>query len=149
MSATGTAIRASVEARRMAVTVVGLSGAPWGRVLKGAGYEVSLEQWVAYARLESSQLLVLALASPEPEAWDVVRHLRERSSIPVLALVAGLTDDARWHLIGAGADGYLDSASTDEAFLAAVDAVLASVSNTVPLDRLSTRRANTRILSPA
>ncbi|MEX0952351.1 MAG: hypothetical protein WDZ26_00820 [Nitriliruptoraceae bacterium] len=147
MSATGTTIRASVEAQYVAVTVVGLAGAPWARVLEGAGHEVSLEPWIAYARLESSRLLVLAPATPEPEAWDVVRHLRQRSSIPVLALVAGLTDDARWHLIGAGADGYLDSASTDESFLAAVDAVLALDPNTVPSDRLATRRANTRMVS--
>lgn len=142
MSATGTTIRVSVEARRTAVTmtVVGLSGTRWAQVLEGAGYEVSLEPWVAYARLASSRLLVLALATPEPEAWDVVRHLRQRSSIPVLALVPGLTDDARWHLIGAGADGYLDSASTDEEFLAAVDAVLVSASDMMPSSRLATRR---------
>lgn len=148
MSASGTAIRASVEARRAAVAVVGLSGAPWAHVLDGAGYAVSMEQWIEYARLEKIRLLVIAFATPEPEAWDVVRHLRQRSSIPVLAVIDGLVDDSRWHLISAGADGYLDSTCTVMEFLASVDAVLVAVSNPAPSQGRVTRRANTRVHAP-
>lgn len=149
MSTTGTTIRASIEPHRAAVTVVGLSGDRWARVLEDAGYEVSLEPCVSYAQIEPSRLLVLALAPPEPAAWDVVRHLRQRSSILVLALVPGLNDDERWHLIGAGADGYLDSAGPDQRVLSAVEAVLASVSDTASSDGWTARRANTPMGAPA
>lgn len=149
MSTAGTTTRVSVEARLASVIVVGLSGDRWARVLQGTGYEVSSEACPTYAQLGRHRLLVLAMAPPEPDAWDVVRHLRQRSSIPVLALVAGLSDDARWHLIGAGVNGCLDSGSTDAEFLAAVDAILVPVAMALPSDGRTRDRPNVRMASPA
>jgi DNA-binding response OmpR family regulator len=122
----------SVEGRPTSVTiaVVGLLGAPRARALADAGCAVSLEPTIVFARLDVSDLLVLAPGQPEPAAWMLTRHLRERSAIPVLALVPAPTDVDRGLLLDAGADGCLDAASSDDELVIAVDALLARRSKT-------------------
>jgi hypothetical protein len=45
---------------------------------------VALDTSVEFDRIEHSDLLVLALAPPEPTAAEMLAHLRRRSDIPVL-----------------------------------------------------------------
>lgn len=106
------------------VAMVGLLGAPRARALVDAGRAVSLEPTIVFSRLDASDLLVVAPAPPEPAAWALISHLRERSAIRVLALVPAPRDADHRLLSEAGADGCLDAAGTDEDLLAAVDALL-------------------------
>jgi DNA-binding response OmpR family regulator len=116
----------SVEARRTPATVavVGLLGAQRAQVLAAAGCTVVLEPTIVFARLDVSDLLVVAPAPPEPAALALIRHLRERSAIRVLALVPAPSEADRRLLFESGADGCLDAAGTDEDLLAAVGALL-------------------------
>jgi hypothetical protein len=66
------------------VTVVGLLGGPCAVALRAAGHAVALDTSVEFDRIEHSDLLVLALAPPEPTAAEMLAHLRRRSDIPVL-----------------------------------------------------------------
>jgi hypothetical protein len=67
------------------ITVVGLLGATCAATLRSAGHAVAVDTSVEFGRLERSDLLVLALAPPEPTAGEVIAHVRRRSDIPVLA----------------------------------------------------------------
>jgi DNA-binding response OmpR family regulator len=106
------------------ISVVGLLGAGPAAALEAAGYDVSRDQSVEYTRLDHRDLLVLALAPPEPPSWAFVRALRQRSSVPVLALVPDLTTPERRRLREVGASGCLDHASSDAEVLAEVDTLL-------------------------
>jgi DNA-binding response OmpR family regulator len=107
-----------------AIAIVGLLGATPARALASAGYAVSLQPTIEFDRLAMSDLLVLAPAPPEPPAWALIQHLRQRSAIRVLALVPEPTDDDRRLLRKVGADGWLDATSTDGELAVAVRTLL-------------------------
>jgi DNA-binding response OmpR family regulator len=107
-----------------AVTVVGLQGHVPVRALRRAGYAVSQDPTVEFAHLDHSDLLVLAPGPPEPPAWALIGHLRERSGIPVIALMAAPTDDERRRSTDAGADRCLDVAGTDADLVAEAQGLL-------------------------
>ena len=109
---------------RAAISIVGLLGARVAAVLARAGRPVSYEDSLEYAQLRERDLLVLAPAPPEPPASDLVRHLCQRVSVPVLAVVP---DPADVDLDGPEATliaGCLAADSSDAELLATVDAVL-------------------------
>jgi hypothetical protein len=102
------------------VTVVGLLGAPCAVALRRAGHAVSLDTSVEYGRIERSDLLVLALAPPEPTSAELVAHLRRRSDIPVLAFVPARSGAAPARTPEHPAEGGLLVCRTEAELLAAV-----------------------------
>lgn len=105
---------------RAAISVVGLLGARVAAVLARAGRSVSYDDSLEYARLHGRALLVVAPAPPEPPAGALVRHLRQRVSVPVLAVVADLGEVERDGLEAT----MIDADSSDAELVAAVDEVL-------------------------
>lgn len=108
------------------ICVIGLAAPGLAEVLRAHGHEVVVDLTVEYGHLETADLLVLALADPEPPALAVLMHVRERSGVPVLAIVPSLTAEDRRHLLDAGADGWLDADCPPQALLATVEEIVAT-----------------------
>jgi DNA-binding response OmpR family regulator len=101
-----------------------------------AGYDVSHRPCVEFAQLAKADLLVLALTPPEPPTATLVRVLRERSDVSVLALVPGLSPSERTAIIVAGAQECLDTSAGDAAFLARTRSLLREHLGHVLVDQL-------------
>jgi DNA-binding response OmpR family regulator len=93
-------------------------GDPRTGMLEVAGYDVSRRPCVEFAQLAKADLLILALMPPEPPTAALVRVLRERSDVRVLALVQGLGASERTAIIEAGAEECLDASADDGELLA-------------------------------
>jgi DNA-binding response OmpR family regulator len=107
------------------IRVVGLLGAGRIAALVSAGHDVALDPTVEFARLDGCDLLMVALAPPEPPPVAFLRVLRQRSSIPVLVLVPDLTATERRQLLEVGAARCSEAACSDAQLLADVDSMLA------------------------
>lgn len=106
------------------ITVTGLGGARAASVLQQAGYTVIVASDLEYSRLELVDLLVLAPAPPEPAAADLIRQLRQRSSVRTLVLVDGLNGPERERLTEAASDGCMDADAEPAMLVAAVQALI-------------------------
>lgn len=108
------------------ITVVGILAEGVADQLRRDGHEVTVESSVEYGHLGGTDLLVLALDRPEPRAAAVTARLRERSALPVLALVRNLDDDERRRLAAAKVDGALPLDCRGEELTSMVAAILAA-----------------------
>lgn len=93
-------------------------------LLGSVGYEVTQGCGIEYAALAQVDLLVLASAPPEPPASALVRQLRQRSSVAVMALVERSTEAQRAAVVAAGADDCMDAATDDGTLLARIARLL-------------------------
>jgi DNA-binding response OmpR family regulator len=105
-------------------------------VLEVAGYDVARRPCVEFAQLAKTDLLILALMPPEPPTAALVRVLRERSDVRVLALVQGLGASERTAVIEAGAEECLDTSADDAEFLARTRTLLRDHVERVLVDQL-------------
>ena len=112
------------------IRVVGLLGAGRIAALLSAGHDVALDPTVEFARLDGCDLLMVALAPPEPPPVAFLRVLRERSAVPVLVLVPDLTATERRQLLDVGAARCSEAACSDPQLLAEVDSVLVRCNHT-------------------
>lgn len=110
-------------------------GDPRTAALEGAGYDVSRRTFVEFAQLEETDLLILVLLPPEPAAATLVRVLRQRSDVRVLALVHDLGTSERAAIIDAGAEGCLDASADDGEFLGCARTMLHEQVDRVPVAR--------------
>lgn len=106
------------------IRVVGLLGAGRIPALVSAGHDVALDPTVEFARLDGCDLLLVALAPPEPPPAAFLHVLRERSSIPVLVLEPGLTAAEERLLFAFGAARCEDAGCSDAQLLADIDGML-------------------------
>ena len=112
-------------------------GDPRTGALEVAGYDVVRRAYVEFAQLAETDLLILALMPPEPSAAALVRVLRERSDVRVLALVQGLGASERIDTIDAGAEACLDASADDEEFLACIRTVVRQHVDRMPAAQLA------------
>ena len=117
-------LAAPPPATGMRIRLVGLLAAGHASTLATAGHAVSTDAYVEYASLATSDLLVLATCPPEPPAWMLIRALRQRSRVPMLALVPEATAGDRCRVLDVGGDGCLDVACSEAELLTGVDLVL-------------------------
>lgn len=106
------------------ISVIGLLGAERVAALRAAGHTVTLDPTPEWELLDHDDLLVLALAPPEPTPWPFLRVLRERSTIPTLVVAPGLSTEEQRRLLGLGDVDYLDAAIGEAGFVAEVAAFL-------------------------
>jgi DNA-binding response OmpR family regulator len=111
-------------------------GDPRTGVLEVAGYDVSRRPCVEFAQVAKADLLILALMPPEPPTAALVRVLRERSDVRVLAIVQGLGATERTAIIEAGAEECLDTSEGDAEFLARTRTLLREQVERVLVDQL-------------
>jgi hypothetical protein len=116
------------------ISVVGLLGPACAAPLRRAGHRVSLDASVEFRRLEGSDLLVLALAPPEPTATELLPHIRRRSDLPVLAFEPWRPDVAPGPPCPPAGPGALVVCRTDEDLLAGVAGLLPTVAGCPVID---------------
>ena len=96
--------------------------------LQQAGYETleAADGLEGLRRFYSDQpdLVVLDVAMPSMDGWQVLDRLREVSSVPVLMLTAAGQDHEKVRGLNSGADDYITKPCSSEEFLARVAAVL-------------------------
>lgn len=96
--------------------------------LEGEGHRVEVrldgESGLAYARAEPPDLLVLDVMLPGRNGFDVLRDLRQRSSVPVIMLTARGEDVDRIVGLELGADDYLAKPFNPRELAARIRAVL-------------------------
>jgi DNA-binding response OmpR family regulator len=112
-------------------------GDPRTGALEVAGYDVVRRPCLEFAQLAETELLILALMPPEPATAALVRVLRERSDVRVLALVQGLRASERTAIIDAGAEACLDASVNDGEFLACARIVLREHVDRMPAAQLA------------
>ena len=96
--------------------------------LQRAGYETSeapngldgLRRFYS----DRPDLVVLDLAMPEMDGWQVLERIREVSSVPVLMLSAAAQERDKIRGLTGGADDYVTKPFSGDEFLARVEAVL-------------------------
>jgi DNA-binding response OmpR family regulator len=137
--------RPSAASRPARVLAVGC-GDLHTEVLAAAGYQVEREAWIEFSRLEQADLLLLALAPPEPPAHDLVRQLCKRSATPVMALIEPSTESEPVAVIAAGAADCLEAGASDAELLIHIDALLSRTTRTASpgADAASPARAHGR-----
>jgi DNA-binding response OmpR family regulator len=96
--------------------------------LEAAGYRVltakdGIEALDTVAR-ETIDCILLDVMMPGPSGFDILRHIRETSDVPVLFLSARQEDSDKIRGLGLGADDYIVKSSTPGEIVARVKAVL-------------------------
>ncbi|MFV0451883.1 MAG: response regulator transcription factor [Propioniciclava sp.] len=76
------------------------------------------------AFLHRPDLIVLDIGLPQLDGWEVLRRIRDVSTVPVLLLTAAGHDDDKVRGLRAGADDYLTKPFNNDEFLARVEALL-------------------------
>lgn len=100
-------------------------------ILKKAGYEV-LEAYngtkgIEIAHKEVPDMILLDLAMPEMDGWEVARRLKtdpETEQIKIIALTVRTLAEDRRQAIEAGVDGYLTKPISVNSFIDDVDRLL-------------------------
>ena len=73
---------------------------------------------------ERPDLVILDVAMPEMDGWQVLERLREVSNVPVLMLTAAAQERDKVRGLRGGADDYITKPFSGEEFLARVEAAL-------------------------
>ncbi|NQW21951.1 MAG: response regulator transcription factor [SAR202 cluster bacterium] len=73
---------------------------------------------------DQPDLVILDVAMPSMDGWQVLNRLREVSTVPVLMLTAAGQDQDKIRGLDGGADDYITKPCSGEEFLARVKAVL-------------------------
>ena len=101
---------------------------PLGRALRDAGYGVQIAgdgaAGLAMALADKPSLVVLDVMLPEMDGWQVCRHLRQRSAVPILMLTALGEEVDRILGLELGADDYLTKPFSTRELLARIRAML-------------------------
>lgn len=101
---------------------------PLGRALAEAGYGVQIAgdgaAGLAMALADKPSLVVLDVMMPEMDGWQVCRHLRQRSAVPILMLTALGEEVDRILGLELGADDYLTKPFSTRELLARIRAML-------------------------
>ena len=102
--------------------------------LQRAGYETSEapDGLEGLRRFYSDRpdLVVLDIAMPEMDGWQVLERIREVSSVPVLMLTAAAQERDKIRGLTEGADDYVTKPFSGDEFLARVAAMLRRTANT-------------------
>lgn len=116
---------------------------PVARNLQESGYKVSVaadgERGLALAREIEPDLVVLDIMLPGMNGWDVCKHLRASSTVPILMLTALGEEVDRILGLELGADDYLTKPFSTRELLARINATL----RRVELDRAHMEQTNT------
>lgn len=85
-------------------------------------------------------LVLLDIAMPEMDGWEVIRRIREVSNVPVLMLTAASMEREKIRGLSEGADDYITKPFSGDELLARVQAALrrASISTTQPVAEIYT-----------
>ncbi|MBV7327661.1 response regulator transcription factor [Chloroflexi bacterium TSY] len=104
---------------------------PLARRLTSRGYEVAVasdgKQGLEMALTSSPHLVILDVMMPEMDGWDVCRHLREQSTVPILMLTALDDEFDRITGLDLGADDYLAKPFSTNELIARINALLRRV----------------------
>jgi len=73
---------------------------------------------------DKPDLIVLDIAMPEMDGWQVLERIREVSNLPVLMLTAAAQEREKVRGLRGGADDYITKPFSGEEFLARVEAAL-------------------------
>ena len=105
-----------------------------GTRLQRAGYETleAADGLEGLRRFYSDRpdLVVLDIAMPEMDGWQVLERIREVSSVPVLMLTAAAQERDKIRGLTEGADDYVTKPFSGDEFLARVAAMLRRTANT-------------------
>ena len=74
-------------------------------------------------------LVVLDIAMPEMDGWQVLERIREVSNLPVLILTAAAQDRDKVRGLRGGADDYITKPFSGEEFLARIESALRRANN--------------------
>jgi|AP95_1055475.scaffolds.fasta_scaffold12219_1 CheY-like chemotaxis protein len=97
-------------------------------------------------------LVVLDIAMPEMDGWQVLKRIREVSNLPVLMLSASATEKDKIRGLNQGADDYITKPFSGDEILARVDAALrraTATSERYELPQASSHGENVNILPNA
>ncbi len=99
-----------------------------GTKLQRAGYETSEapdgREGLRHFYNDRPDLVVLDVAMPEMDGWQVLERIREISRVPVLMLSAAAQERDKIRGLTGGADDYVTKPFSGDEFLARVSAVL-------------------------
>ena len=105
--------------------------------LRNAGFELAQAATARAARIALAdfrpELIVLDLGLPDTDGTDLLREIRERSAVPVLALTARAEDAQKVEALEAGLDDYVTKPFNPRELVARVRAILRRTA-TVPAD---------------
>ena len=105
-----------------------------GTRLQRAGYETleAADGLEGLRRFYSDRpdLVVLDIAMPEMDGWQVLERIREVSNVPVLMLTAAAQERDKIRGLTEGADDYVTKPFSGDEFLARVAAMLRRTANT-------------------
>jgi len=79
-------------------------------------------------------LVVLDIAMPKMDGWQVLKRIREVSNLPVLMLTAAAQDRDKVRGLRGGADDYITKPFSGEEFLARVEAALRRATDSFEID---------------
>lgn len=90
-------------------------------------------------------LVILDVMLPEMDGFEVLRHLRRRSTVPVIMLTARTEHEDKIRGLNLGADDYLAKPFSPDELLARVNAVLRRVGRGSPLKVESLEASGVRV----
>ena len=96
--------------------------------LERAGYATTVaadgREGLRHFYNDRPDLVILDIAMPEMDGWQVLERIREVSNLPVLMLTAAAQERDKVRGLRGGADDYITKPFSGEEFLARVEAVL-------------------------
>ena len=96
--------------------------------LERAGYSIVVaadgREGLRHFYSDRPDLVVLDIAMPEMDGWQVLERIREMSNLPVLMLTAAAQERDKVRGLRGGADDYITKPFSGEEFLARVEAAL-------------------------
>ncbi len=107
--------------------------------LEGAGFivtgAVTGQEGVDRAREELPDLVILDLNLPDLSGFEVLRHLRETTTVPVIMVTVQASDDDRVLGLELGADDYLGKPFNHRELVSRIKAVLRRTDTPAPVSR--------------
>jgi DNA-binding response OmpR family regulator len=104
--------------------------------VEGFGVVAARDAEGAIELLDGVDCVVLDVMLPGPSGFDVCRHIRERSDVPLLFLSARGEDEDKLRGLALGADDYIVKSATPAEVVARVKAVLRRSANGSAIPRL-------------
>jgi DNA-binding response OmpR family regulator len=104
--------------------------------VEGFGVVAAADAQGAIDLLDGADCVVLDVMLPGASGFDVCRHIRERSNVPVLFLSARGEDEDKLRGLALGADDYIVKSATPAEVVARVKAVLRRSANGSATPRL-------------